>query len=100
VVEVDKEIQETKEGRVETEEIPEVIREKDLWILKDKKTESLANKLDLYNPQAFSYFSNYIKRRGIIKLINRAKVKDGEKIKIGDYIFKYNAKTNSLEILE
>ncbi len=100
VVEVDKEIQETKEGRVETEEIKEVIREKDLWILKDKKTESLANKLDLYNPQAFSYFSNYIKRRGIIKLINRAKVKDGEKIKIGDYIFKYNAKTNSLEILE
>ncbi|MGB9811666.1 MULTISPECIES: GTPase ObgE [Dictyoglomus] len=99
VVEIEKEIEELKQEN-KKQEIPEIIKEGDLWILKDKKTESLANKLDLYNPQAFSYFLNYAKRRGIIKLINRAKIKDDEEIKIGNYVFKYNSKNNSLELIE
>jgi len=99
VVEIEKEIEELKQEN-KKQEIPEMIKEGDLWILKDKKTESLANKLDLYNPQAFSYFLNYAKRRGIIKLINRAKIKDDEEIKIGNYVFKYNSKNNSLELIE
>ncbi|MGB9768447.1 MAG: GTPase ObgE [Dictyoglomus turgidum] len=99
VVEIEKEIEELKQEN-KKQEIPEIIKEGDLWILKDKKTESLANKLDLYNSQAFSYFLNYAKRRGIIKLINRAKIKDDEEIKIGNYVFKYNSKNNSLELIE
>ncbi len=81
---------------------PSIIKDKEsnMWVLEDKNTESLANKLDLYNPQAFSYFLNYIKRRGIIRLINKNRIKEGEKIKIGNYLFTYNAKTNSLSLLE
>lgn len=81
---------------------PSMIKDKEsnMWVLEDKNTESLANKLDLYNPQAFSYFLNYIKRRGIIRLINKNKIKEGEKIKIGNYLFTYNSKTNSLSLLE
>ncbi len=99
VVEIYKEMEELQQED-KKQEIPEIIKEGDLWILRDKRTESLANKLDLYNPQAFSYFLNYAKRRGIIKLINRAKVKDDEEIKIGNYVFKYNSKSNSLELVE
>jgi Obg family GTPase CgtA, C-terminal extension len=70
--------------------------EKNIWILKDDKTEKMANKLDLYNPQAFAYFSNYIKRRGIIKLLNKYRVSDGDMVKIGDYMFVFDKKNNSL----
>jgi|YelNatPaOPRAMG01_1025707.scaffolds.fasta_scaffold00298_33 GTP-binding protein len=70
--------------------------EKNIWILKDDKTEKMANKLDLYNPQAFAYFSNYIKRRGIIKLLNKYRVSDGDVVKIGDYMFIFDKKNNSL----
>ncbi|HOP94920.1 MAG TPA: GTPase ObgE [Dictyoglomaceae bacterium] len=93
---------ETKERSVNIEIVPILLwkEEEEIWLLKDPKVESLANKLDLYNPQAFSYFSNYIKRRGIIKLLRKNKVREGEKIKIGEYIFTFNPKSLSLVLEE
>lgn len=103
VLEIEKELEEyKKEEFVFSQNIPKLEKsdKSDIWILEDKKTESLANKLDLYNSQALSYFLNYIKRRGIIKLINKNKIKDGEKIRIGNYFFRYNSKTNTISLIE
>lgn len=102
VLEIEKEIEEyRKGGSLQNQSVPKIEKdnETNVWILEDKKTVSLANKLDLYNSQALSYFLNYIKRRGIIKLINKNKIKDGEMIKIGNFIFKYNSKTNSINLI-
>lgn len=103
VLEIEKELEEyKKEEFVFSQNIPKLEKsdKSDIWILEDKRTESLANKLDLYNSQALSYFLNYIKRRGIIKLINKNKIKDGEKIRIGNYFFRYNSKTNTISLIE
>lgn len=88
----------------EREELKEdvISLEKELgyWILYDKKSVSLANRLNLYDFQAQSYFINYIRRRGILKILRKNKVKDGEFIKIGDYFFKYYSSPHFQLILE
>ncbi|PMQ02370.1 MAG: GTPase ObgE [Dictyoglomus sp. NZ13-RE01] len=75
-------------------------KEENYWVLNNPKAVSLANRLDLYDFQAQGYFINYIRRRGIISLLRQYKVKDGEKIKIGDYIFTYHSKPYSHLVLE
>ncbi|MGB9858175.1 MAG: GTPase ObgE [Dictyoglomaceae bacterium] len=80
--------------------IPSLEKGGDYWILNDPKVVSLAHRLDLYDFQAQSYFINYIRRRGILKVIRKNKVKDGEKIKIGNYFFTYYSSPHSHLVLE
>ncbi len=91
---------ELKEKEELKEDIIFLEKEGEYWILYDKKSVSLANRLNLYDFQAQSYFINYIRRRGILKVLRKNKVKDGEHIKIGDYLFKYYSSPHSQLILE
>ncbi|MEN2984709.1 MAG: GTPase ObgE [Dictyoglomaceae bacterium] len=91
---------EIKEKEDLKENVISLQKEDNFWVLNDPKSTSLANRLNLYDFQAQSYFINYIRRRGILKLIRKNKVKDGELIKIGNYFFKYYSFPHSQLILE
>lgn len=91
---------EIKQRKEIKEPIISLEKEGQYWVLKDPKVVSLANRLDLYDFQAQSYFINYIRRRGILKVIKKYKVENGKKIKIGDYFFTYYSSPHNHLVLE
>jgi GTP-binding protein len=85
----------------ETKEIiPSVEKSHEYWILKDPKVISLAERLNLNDFQALNYFINYIHRRGVLKLLRKNGIKNGEEIKIGKYTFIYYSYPNSHLVLK
>ena len=72
------------------DEEPRLFRRSDgAYIVRDRALETMARSLDFKTPDAAAYFQRQLDRRGVTERLERAGVRDGMAVVIGDFEFEW-----------
>ena len=72
------------------DEEPRLFRRSDgAYVVRDRALETMARSLDFKTPDAAAYFQRQLDRRGVTERLERAGVRDGMAVVIGDFEFEW-----------